>query len=148
MCVLTSIASDERHRYDGQTDVFLPLMFATLCWHLLMLQMNTEVEDRHSVQAVRMYWLRAVFITNNPDTPGTMATIPTHRGSTGTMASLWPYTFYISKRRGHNAFINSFQPCQATLLHFSFLLRLGIFTSKWLNTKSSPQLTAPRHPAA
>ena len=69
--------------------VFLPRMFASLCWPLLMLRMNTEMEDRlQSVQAVRMYWLRAVFITNNPDTPGTMDTIPTHRGSRGTMLDL------------------------------------------------------------
>ena len=54
-----------------------------------MLQMNTEMEGRlQSVQAVRMYWLRAVFITNNPDTPGTMDTIPTHQGSRGTMLDL------------------------------------------------------------
>ena len=49
----------------------------------------------------------SVFITNNPDTPGTIATIPTHRGSRGTMPDLWPYTFYISKpgtKRIHKQF--------------------------------------------
>ena len=64
---------------------------------------------------------RAVFITNNPDTPGTMATIPTHRGSGGTMPDLWPYTFYISKpgtKRIHKQF--PAMSGHASISHFYF----------------------------
>ena len=72
--------------------------------------MLTSLGTNERWETVYRQWgciARAVFITNNPDTPGTMATIPTHRGSRGTMPDLWPYTFYISKpgtKRIHKQF--------------------------------------------